>query len=137
MSFSSHSFAICMSFVCQSYVLVCHVIYMSLLYVCKSSVCARMPFVCHLYLLVCRLYATRMYSYVIRMSLVCGFALNYIKCFTKNTKLWESLNIFRICDMKSKSSALFWLPIFFKLLSVLSRLRYYLIFALIILVQVP
>ena len=97
----SHSFAICMSFVCQSYVLSCHwyFICMSLLYACKSSVCTRTPFVCHSYLLVCRLYATRMYSYVIRMSLVCGFTMNYIKCFTENTKLWESLNIFLICDI--------------------------------------
>ena len=57
----------CMSFVCHSYVLVCH--HMSL-------VCTRMSFVCHLYLLVCHSYVTRMFLYVIRMSLVCGFAMN-------------------------------------------------------------
>ena len=36
-----------------------YVLRMSLLYVCKLSVCTRMPFVCH--------------SYVIRMSLGCRF----------------------------------------------------------------
>ena len=36
-----------------------------------SLVCTRMSFVCHSYVLVCDPYITRMYSYVIRMSLVC------------------------------------------------------------------
>ena len=35
---------------------------------CQSCV---MSFVCHSYILVCHPYVTRMYSYVIRMSLVC------------------------------------------------------------------
>ena len=34
-------------------------------------VCTRMPSICHLHILVCHPYLTRMYSYVIRMSLVC------------------------------------------------------------------
>ena len=46
MSFSSHSYAICMRFVC------------------------------HLYVLVYNPYVTRMYSYAIHMSTVCGFTMN-------------------------------------------------------------
>ena len=53
-----------MSFVCHSYVLVCH------LYVTRVS------FVCHSYVLLCHSYVTHMYSYVIPMSLVCGFTMN-------------------------------------------------------------
>ena len=34
-------------------------------------VCTRMPSICHSHVLVCNPYVTRMYSYVIRMSLVC------------------------------------------------------------------
>ena len=63
-----------MSFVCYSYVLVC--------LICISPVCTRMSFVCHSYILVyhshvtCMFsyvnsYRTRMYSYLIRMSLLC------------------------------------------------------------------
>ena len=39
-----------------------------------------MTFLCHPYALVCRpyvtRYVTRMYSYIIRMSLVCSFTMN-------------------------------------------------------------
>ena len=106
MSFSSHLYAICVLFVCQSYVLAClsYVIRMSLvcnrmLFVCHSyvfvnTVCTCMPFVCHScvlvwhlyvthmslvchsYVLVCYPYATRIYSYAIGMSLICGFTMN-------------------------------------------------------------
>ena len=66
MSFSSHSYTICVSFVCQSYVLVCRS------YVTRMSLaCTHMSPVCHSYVLVCHLYVTRMYSYVTRMSFVC------------------------------------------------------------------
>ena len=51
-----------MSFVCHSYVLVC----------------TRMSFVCHSYTLVCHSYVTRIYSYVIRMSLVCISSINLL-----------------------------------------------------------
>ena len=66
MSFVSHSYAICMSFVCQTYVLVCYSYVIQML-----LECIRMSFVCYSYVLVCHLYVTRMYSYVFRMSLVC------------------------------------------------------------------
>ena len=42
-----------------------------------SFACTRMSSVCHLYLLVYHPYVTPMYSYVIRMLLVCGFTMNH------------------------------------------------------------
>ena len=51
-----------MSSVCHSYVLVYHP---------RVTLCTYMSFVCHSYVLVCHPYVTRMYIYVIRMSLLC------------------------------------------------------------------
>ena len=84
-SFSSHSYVICMSFVCQSYVLICNSYVIRMLLVCacmsfvcnscvrKSSVYTRMPLVCLSYVLVCHPYVTCMYSYVIRMSRIYSY----------------------------------------------------------------
>ena len=55
-----------MSSVCHSYVIL------------VSLVCTRMPFVCDSYVLVYHPYVTRLYSYVIRMSLVCTLCLPYV-----------------------------------------------------------
>ena len=82
----------CMSFVRHLYVLVYH-LYVTRMYsfvICMSLVYTRTSLVCHLYVLpacysyvtrmlsvyqsyalVCHLYVTRMYSYVIHVSLVC------------------------------------------------------------------
>ena len=54
-----HRYVTSMWFVCDSHVHVCH------LYV------TRMSSACHLYVLVCHWYVTCMYSYAIRLSLVC------------------------------------------------------------------
>ena len=86
-SFECHSYVTRLSFVCHSYVtrmpFVCvvwhlYVIRISLVYTRMSPVyhsyvlvCTRMSPVCHSYLLVCHPYVTRMYSYVICMSLIC------------------------------------------------------------------
>ena len=40
-----------------------------------SLVCTPISFVYHLYVLVCHSYVTRIYSYAIRMSFVCGFTM--------------------------------------------------------------
>ena len=53
-----------------------HVIHMSLVCTRKSSVCYSYVLVCTRMSSVCHSYATRMYSYVIRMSLACGFTMN-------------------------------------------------------------
>ena len=80
-----HVICICsMSFVYQSYVLVCHpyVTHMYSYLIRMSLVYTRMSSVCHWYVLVCHPYVTRikdlarMYSYVIRVLLVCGFTMN-------------------------------------------------------------
>ena len=92
----------CHQFVtCHSYVLVCHsyvtrmysyIIRISLICTCMSSVCHSYELVYHLYLIHMYLYVIRMslvctrmlslsHSYIIRMSLVCGFAMNHEKCF--------------------------------------------------------
>ena len=63
-----------MSFVCQSYVPVC----MSLVYHSYVRRMFRMSSVCHSYVPVCRPYVTCMYSYIIRMSLVCLVCHLYI-----------------------------------------------------------
>ena len=79
-----------MSFVCRSYIIqmylhvtrmssVCHsydsyvTVFQSYVLVCHSYV--SYVSVCHSYVLVCHPYVTRMYSYVIRMSCVCGFTM--------------------------------------------------------------
>ena len=64
----------CVSFVCHSY-------------------CTGIPFVCHSFVLVCHLYVTRMYSYVIPMSLVCtrmpSLCHSYVLvCHSYVTCLW-------------------------------------------------
>ena len=69
-----------MSSVCHSHVLVCHFIY---------SCVIRVSLVCHSHVLVCHPYVTRMYSHVIRMSLVCGFTNGKLV----NSKAFESSNI--------------------------------------------
>ena len=69
------------SSICHSYVLVCH-LYVFVCHQCDSYIirmshlCTRMSSACHSYVPVCNLYVTRMYSYIIRMSLVCGFTIN-------------------------------------------------------------
>ena len=45
--------------------------------ICMSLVCSRMLLVCHSYILVCDSYVNRMYLYVIGMSLVSGFPMNF------------------------------------------------------------
>ena len=79
MSFVCHSYAICMSFVCQTYVLVCYSYVICMLLVCARilSVCTRMSSVSHSYLFIYHPCATRIYSYVIHMSLVCGLTVNF------------------------------------------------------------
>ena len=49
--------------------------------ICMSLVCSGMLSVCHSYVLVCHLYETHMYSYVMRLSLVCGFTMNHVLCY--------------------------------------------------------
>ena len=83
-----YSYVTIMSFLCRYYLLVCNGMsfvwtYMSFLchsyvFVCNgmSLVIARMSSVCHSYVLVCHPHVTCMYSYVIHMSLVCGFTMN-------------------------------------------------------------
>ena len=65
-----------MSFQCHFYVLVCNG--MSLVY-------TRIPYVCYSYVLVCHPYVTRLYSYVIRMSLVCDFTMNRLSLPVRKT----------------------------------------------------
>ena len=71
-----YSYVTHMSFVCHSYVLIC---YLHVL-VCNgmSLACTRFLSVYYSYVLVCLPYVTRMYSYVIRMSFVCGFTVNLV-----------------------------------------------------------
>ena len=45
------------------------------------SYAIRMSLVCHSYVLVCHPYVTHMYSHVIRMSLVCGFTKNHSEAY--------------------------------------------------------
>ena len=101
MSFSSHLYAICMSFICQLYVLVCHSYIICTSLICHSHVTTMCPYIicmysyaihislvctrcyqyvtrifscvmaCHSYVLVCYPYVTHMYLYAIHMSLVC------------------------------------------------------------------
>ena len=73
------------SSVCHSYVLVC--IRMSLVCTRMSLIYTRMSSVCHSYVLVCHPCVTRMYPYVIRLSLVCGFAMNLAKVSRKRCNL--------------------------------------------------
>ena len=63
-----------MSYECHSCALICHS-YVT----CMSLVCIRMSFVCRWYVFACHLYVSRMcrmYSYTIRMSLVCISTMN-------------------------------------------------------------
>ena len=88
----------CMSSVCHSYVLLCN----RMSFICHSYVLLRQPyatrstrrtrmsFVCHSYVLLCQLYVARMYSYVIRMPLVCGFTMSRVIClFVILTEDWK------------------------------------------------
>ena len=59
--------------------------------ICMSLVSTRMSALCHSYVLVCQPYVTLMYSYGIRMSLVCGFTMNPIRLVPLST-----LKMFRI-----------------------------------------
>ena len=63
-----------MSSACHLYVLVCNG--MPLVCTPMSLICARILSVCHSYILVCHPHVTPMYSYVIRMSLICGFTMH-------------------------------------------------------------
>ena len=44
-----------------------------------SLVCTPISFVYHLYVLACHSYVTRIYSYAIRMSFVCGFTMKRVR----------------------------------------------------------
>ena len=70
------------------YVLVCH-LYVTRMYSCVI----RMSLVCTRMLLVC--YVTRMYSHVIRMSLVCGFTMNHVK--QRDDDIYNNL-LWSLCD---------------------------------------
>ena len=62
-------------FLCHSYVVHMSFVYHS--YVTRISLaCVLMSPVSHSYVLVCHPYIICMYSYVIRLSLVCGFTMN-------------------------------------------------------------
>ena len=65
------SFVCNLQIICMSTVCTRTRIRMSFLCVCNSFVCTRMPFLPHSHVLVCHPYVTRMFSYVIRISLVC------------------------------------------------------------------
>ena len=123
MPFSSHSYAICVSFVCTRMLLVCHsyvthmyscVIRMSHLCARILSICTRMSFACHSYVLVCYLYVTRKYSYVMAchshvlvcdgISLVCTRIssvcyLNVLACHPCVTGMyWYVIRMSPVCD---------------------------------------
>ena len=91
----TYLYAICMSLiyirmssVCHSYVIRISLVYsylirislactsMSPVCTCMSSASIRMSPVRHSYILLCHPYVTRIYSYVILMSLVCDFTMN-------------------------------------------------------------
>ena len=87
----------CMSSVCHSYVLLCNrmsfvchsYVLLRQPYVTRSTRRTRMSFVCHSFVLLCQLYVARMYSYVIRMPLVCGFTMSRVIClFVILTEDW-------------------------------------------------
>ena len=61
---------------------------------CTIPVSTRMSSVCHSYVLICHPYFTCMYSYVIHMSLVCGFTMNQKKTLETNP-LSFLLNMYR------------------------------------------
>ena len=69
MSSIYHSYTIRMSLVCHLFVLIC---------ICMSLVYTRMSFVCDPYV-------TRIYSYVICTSLICGFTMNVFTVFRLKT----------------------------------------------------
>ena len=68
----------CMPFVCQSFALACH-LYVTRMYL-YEMVCHLYLLVCHPYVtcnvLVCHQYVPRIYSYLIHLSLICGFTMN-------------------------------------------------------------
>ena len=78
---ASHRYVTRISFVFHSYVIhlssVCH------------SYAIRLSLICRLYLLGCNPYVTRMYSYVILMSLVCTRMLSVCtRMYSYVTRLW-------------------------------------------------
>ena len=79
-----------MSSVCHSYVLVCHPYVTSIWYIIRMSLVYDISSACHSYVLMCHLYVIRLYSYVIRMSLVCGFTRNHHLSFTSKLS-WNVL----------------------------------------------
>ena len=85
--------------VCHSYVLVCHPCHPSL-------VCAHVPSVCHSCMLVCHSRVTRIHSYVIRMSLVCGFAMSPSKSPQRSSPLKLKKRIFSENNLQSFTSYL-------------------------------
>ena len=95
-----YSYVICMSVVCTRMSPVCYSYV--LVVICMSLVCTRMSSVSHSYVLEYHPYVTRMYSYVIRMSLVCGFTMNiYVTRLVKHifdikTKIKKQLPRFLI-----------------------------------------
>ena len=81
----------CMSYECHSCALICHS-YVT----CISLVCIRMSFVCRWYVFACHLYVTRigrMYSYTIRMSLVCISTMNLF-CILHSSLILKKSYIF-------------------------------------------
>ena len=64
-----------------------------------SLICTRISPVCHSHVLVCHPCVTRMYSYVIRMSLVSGFTMNLITGYLNINHLYSKIDYLReICS---------------------------------------
>ena len=91
-----YSYVICMPLVCTHMSSICtcmclYVMRISLLCTCVSSVCHHvylygMSPLCHSYVLVCHPYGTRIHFYVICMSLLWGFTMNFWRSW------WKSFN---------------------------------------------
>ena len=60
-----------------------------------------MSFVCHSHVLVCHPYATRIYSYVIRVSLVCSFNMKHMDCIAYFIVMFRILCQLSLWDRKS------------------------------------
>ena len=119
MSYACHSHVlVCHPYVTRSYSYVTRIL----------LVCTRMPSVCHLYVLVCHLYVTpmykyapstslvcdpyvtciysydhpyvsRMYSYIIRMPLACGFTVKPSLVYSSLSLFCIQLHVFSYIDL--------------------------------------